>query len=73
MLNEPATVEPEVCRIRLWFGPHVIHDYRAEAGAAEQYAQAIGRRFAGLRVTIDSRVTNDLKPLPCEQLWSSEP
>ncbi len=60
-------------RVRLWFGPHLLHDYRAGAEAAERYAEAIGKRFAGLRVTLDSAVTADLSPLPCEQLWTLTP
>lgn len=57
-------------RVRVWFGPHLLRDYRAEASAAEGYAQAIGRRFEGLEVTVDMEVNNDLTTLPCEQLWS---
>lgn len=56
-------------RVRLWFGPHLIHDYRAAAEAAESYAEAMGKRFAGLTVTVDSEVSHELPPLPCEQLW----
>jgi hypothetical protein len=39
--------------IRVWFGEHVVADYRAEAELAERYAAAMSRRFAGLRVTND--------------------
>jgi len=37
----------------VWFGEHVVADYRAEAELAERYAAAMSRRFAGLRVTND--------------------
>lgn len=60
-------------RVRLWFGPHLLHDYRAAADAAESYAEAIGKRFAGLTVTVDSETSHDLPPLPCEQLWTLTP
>jgi hypothetical protein len=39
--------------IRVWFGEHVVADYRAETELAERYAAAMSRRFAGLRVTND--------------------
>jgi hypothetical protein len=38
-------------RVRVWFGQHVIADYRACRELAEPYALAMSRRFAGLRVT----------------------
>lgn len=60
-------------RVTLWFGQHVLRNYRAEAGAAQQYASAIGRRFPGLEVTVDDAVTDELQPLPCEQLWTLTP
>lgn len=60
---------PEQRRVQVWFGEHLLHDYRAGAKAAEEYAAAIGRRFAGLRVTVDSEVTAAMQQLPCEQLW----
>lgn len=42
-----------VLRVRLWFGPHEIADYIAEATLAERYAASIRRRFAGLHVTVE--------------------
>lgn len=57
------------CRVQLWFGPHLLHNYRAGAEVAEEYAAAIGRRFGGLKITIDREATPDLTPLPCQQLW----
>lgn len=71
MVSEGAEVR--VRRVRVWFGPHLLHDYRAGADAAEQYAKAIGKRFAGLTVTVDAEVTADMPPLPCEQLWMLTP
>jgi len=55
--------------VQLWFGPHLLHSYRAGATAAEEYAAAIGRRFPGLTIQVDAEDTTDLPPLPCEQLW----
>jgi len=60
-------------RVRVWFGSHLLHDYRAGAEAAGLYAEAIGRRFAGLEVTVDAEVSDDLPALPCEQLWVLTP
>jgi hypothetical protein len=60
----------------VWFGNHVIADYRAEAELAEDYAAAMSRRFAGLRVT--SEPIPDYEPgpariLPVERLWEVPP
>lgn len=71
MVREAA--EAGVRRVRVWFGPHLLHDYRAGAEAAEEYAKAIGKRFAGLTVTVDTEATEDMAPLPCEQLWMLTP
>jgi hypothetical protein len=38
-------------RVRVWFGAHPIADHTATAEQAEQYEQAMRRRFASLRVT----------------------
>jgi hypothetical protein len=39
--------------VRVWFGEHVIADYSGEPALVVRYANAMRRRFAGLRVTID--------------------
>jgi hypothetical protein len=54
MVNEATGVEQEL-RVRVWFGAHLLRDYRAEASTAQSYAESIGQRFAGLTVTIDAR------------------
>ncbi|MGY4770684.1 hypothetical protein ACXC9Q_27545 [Kribbella sp. CWNU-51] len=62
--------------MRVWFGDHVVADYRAEAELAERYAAAMSRRFAGLRVTSDPIPGTDLGPeraLPGERLWEVAP
>ncbi len=41
------------CRVRVWFGEHVIAQYIAEPALAARYEQAMRRRFAGLKVTND--------------------
>lgn len=69
MIEPPPEPAPEL-RVRVWFGAHLLHDYRAEASAAASYAEAIGRRFGGLQVTVDTEVSDDLAPLPCQQLWA---
>lgn len=63
-------------RVRVWFGDHVVADYRAEAELAERYAAAMSRRFAGLRVTSDPVPDTDPDPgrsLPGERLWEVAP
>ncbi|WP_152362161.1 hypothetical protein [Microlunatus speluncae] len=60
-------------RVQLWFGAVVLRTYRAEPTAAREYARSIGRRFQGLRVTVDEGATPGLDPLPCEQLWTLTP
>jgi len=48
--EEPEVVE-RYCRVRVWFGSHVIHDFTAVEPKAALYEQGMRRRFAGLRVT----------------------
>lgn len=77
MSEQVAERVQEMRRVRVWFGVHVIAEYKAEADLAERYAHAMSRRFAGLRVT------NDLVPpagepkpqddLPGERLWGIPP
>lgn len=54
--------------VKVWFGEHVIAQYVADPEHAERYAEAMGRRFAGLKITIDR-----LPPLPSERLWDIPP
>jgi len=59
-------------RVQVWFGRHVVATYEAAPEVAERYADAMARRFAGLRIT-----TEDLpgggpatgSDLPGERLW----
>jgi hypothetical protein len=60
----------------VWFGDHVVADYRAEAELADRYAAAMSRRFAGLRVTSEPVPDSDPTPgrnLPGERLWEVTP
>ena len=70
----PAAVRiAERRRVRVWFGDHVVADYRAEA---ERYAAAMSRRFAGLRVTSEPIPGTEPGPdraLPGERLWEVAP
>jgi hypothetical protein len=63
--------------VQVWFGTHVVCEYRADLATASQYADAMRRRFAGLRVTIEpnpDRLTEDaVAPLPGERLWELTP
>lgn len=61
-------------RVRVWFGEHVIADYMAEPALAERYADAMSRRFAGLKVTNDPLpLVPPPQPLPSERLWGNTP
>lgn len=63
-------------RIRVWFGDHVIADYRAAPELAERYVAAMKDRFAGLRITNEpAPVPDDAppRPLPGERLWTLAP
>ncbi|WP_344112891.1 hypothetical protein [Kribbella alba] len=67
---------PKRRRVRVWFGDHVVADYRAEAELADRYAAAMSRRFAGLRVTSEPIADSDPTPgrsLPGERLWEVTP
>ncbi|TCN28362.1 hypothetical protein EV644_14913 [Kribbella orskensis] len=44
---------PQLRRVQVWFGRRVIAELIAEPAAANQYAAAMDRRFAGLRITND--------------------
>ncbi len=63
-------------RVRVWFGDHVIADYRATADLAERYVAAMAHRFTGLRITNDPVPDPDPAParaLPGERLWDLTP
>ncbi|MFB6726223.1 hypothetical protein ACFCV3_39000 [Kribbella sp. NPDC056345] len=73
MAGDPG---PQRCRVRVWFGDHVVADYSAEAELAERYAEAMSRRFAGLKVTSDPIPVADprqFRALPGERLWEVAP
>lgn len=81
----PAEEEPEMSEqvaervqqrhVKVWFGEHVIADYKAEPELAARYAKAMARRFAGLRVTNDPVPLKGgpRRPLPGERLWDIPP
>lgn len=57
-------------RIRVWFGEHVVSDYRADPERAQRYAELTRQRFAGLCVTVDDPPPNEPgDSLPDELLW----
>ena len=73
MSDDPAG--PQRRRVRVWFGDHIVADYRAEADVADRYAAAMSRRFAGLRVTSEPIPALDpgWESLPGERLWEVAP
>jgi hypothetical protein len=62
-------------RVRVWFGEHVIADYRAEGSTADRYAELMGQRFAGLRITNEPLPLGGppTDPLPGERMWDVPP
>lgn len=75
MSTATAVQTSERRRVRVWFGEHVIADYCAEPALAERYAEAMSRRFAGLRVTNEPLPPVDRvpDPLPGERMWDIAP
>lgn len=65
----------EMRRVRVWFGEHVLADYRAEPKLAARYAEAMDRRFAGLKITNEPVPAADAptEPLPRERMWPVTP
>jgi hypothetical protein len=69
----PSEPRPDRIRVRVWFGAHVIAQHIAEPALARRYAEAMSRRFLGLRITTEELPTaqgeDDLAELPAEPLW----
>lgn len=66
----------ERCRVRVWFGKYPIADYTATPDLADRYAAAMGRRFAGLKVTKDPVppfADPNAQELPSQRLWDIPP
>ncbi|GAB3739507.1 BTB/POZ domain-containing protein [Microlunatus parietis] len=57
-------------RVTLWFGNRALATYRADEDAARRYAESIGRRFSGLRVTVDQDVSEACPQMPAQRLWT---
>lgn len=65
-----AASEPDVCRVRVWFGPHLIAEYGAPVGEARAYAGHMPYLFHGLRVSLgETDAERTLPPLPERRLW----
>lgn len=59
--------------MRVWFGHHVVCEYAATSDRAERYAEAMSRRFVGLKVTIERDHDGRPPPLPAERMWELVP
>jgi hypothetical protein len=55
-------------RARVWFGEHVLAEYRGDEAQARRYAAAMERRFAGCRVTVD--LAGQDTEAPRERHWA---
>lgn len=57
--------------VRLWFGPHMIGQYRAHPENAQRFAAEMPYTFHGLRVTVSRAAPHQrLQRLPERRLWS---
>lgn len=66
----PVDHDELTCRVRLWFGPHLLGEYATDAGKAQTYADVMAFQFHGLRVTTGWPETGQvLEPLPPRRLW----
>jgi hypothetical protein len=63
--------DPDRCRVRVWFGPHVIAVYAADQALATAYLDVMRGHFAGLQFTIDEDLTGAERPLPAARLWDA--
>ena len=63
----------EMRHVRVWFGEHVIASYVADPVAAQRYAEAMDRRYAGLNITNDPVPVDNPngRPLPPRRIWGS--
>lgn len=55
-------------RVRLRFPGGMLLDYRCESVIAERLAAHL--RPHRIEVTIDGQVPENLRPLPCAELWA---
>jgi hypothetical protein len=67
--RQDSPAPPDLRRIQVWFGDEVICSHQAPALEARRYVTLMGRRFAGLRITIDDQPTMRDPELPHELLW----
>jgi hypothetical protein len=70
-MSDLGTMEQR--HVQVWFGETVIASYKAEPALAERYAEAMDRRFAGLKITNEPVVPPSALPLPSEILWPITP
>ena len=54
MVSQATTDEESSVRVRVWFGELPIVDHTMNVTAGTDFAQAMGRRFFGLPVTVES-------------------
>lgn len=62
--------------VRVWFGSHVIANYRATPDLADRYAAAMERKFFGLTVTnepLPIAPAATTAPLPGQIMWDVAP
>lgn len=77
VLDQVTDQTAERRHVKLWFGQHVIGEFIGEAEHAERYAEAMDKRFGGLRITtepVPAGVTPvRALPLPSKRLWGTTP
>lgn len=72
-MSQQVAERVEQRHVRVWFGEHVIAQYVADAALAQRYAEAMDRRYAGLKITNDPVPVDspDARPLPPARIWGA--
>lgn len=62
-------IDADKRRVQVWFGDTVINSYTATAPEARRFVTLMGRRFAGLRITVDGQPLGSDPALPHKLEW----
>lgn len=74
--DHPADLlDADLLGVRVWFGRHLVCEYADTSDLAKQYAEAMGRRFLGVKVTVEVAGAHGRRPprLPAERMWELVP
>jgi hypothetical protein len=72
--TQPGTEANQRQLVQVWFGSTVIASHIAAPVEAARYAELMGKRFAGLKITTGPAPDNETgEPLPHPALWDRPP